>query len=245
MLKWSPWALLPLSFSLFTAGGLWVVYYIAVSDGTIAPLGSPYRGNGSLYAPYISIAGNNPPASCVFSEVMNLSAFLGFLIAILRYLQLKHRIQVWLNVVTLVGFSFVCFGLTLVGNFQLFHQTIIHNIGTFMTFVLGTLFCWVQSFITLRVNMNNEGKVVGVARFLLSAVITVCMVVYMTLMSQKLHVQAAQWQWALVMSFLTFFGTFAIEFRHSSFEAVCIELCVQPVSVSEPPTEIPMNKHEM
>ncbi|XP_068608769.1 transmembrane protein 150C [Brachionichthys hirsutus] len=244
MLNWSPWAFLPLFFSTFAAVGLWVVYFIAVSNGTIAPLGSPYRGNGSIYAPYISIAGQYPPASCVFGEVMNLSAFLGIIIVAFRYLQLKPRIQAWLNIVTLAGFSLACFGMTLVGNFQLFDQTIVHNCGSFMTFVFGAAFCWVQSYITLRVDVSNEGKAAAVLRFLLSALITLCLVSYMVFLSRRAHVQAAQWQWALVMSFLAFFGTFAIEFRRSNFEAVCVELRRQPLSMSEPAAEASMQQHD-
>ncbi|XP_051269290.1 transmembrane protein 150C [Dicentrarchus labrax] len=223
MLNCSPWALLPLTHSVLTAAGLWLVYFIAVSDERIAPLGSKYRRrNGSFYPPYISIAGNFPPASCFFSEVMNLSAFLAFIIAVLRYLQLKPIInRAWLNVGSLVVFSIACFGMTLVGNFQLFTDEIIHNFGTFMTFGLGTLFCWVQSYITLKVDMNNEGRKTAIIRFLLSASISICMILYFSLMAVGLHMQAAQCQWALVMFLLVFLGTFAIEFRLSRFEAVC------------------------
>lgn len=93
-----------------------------------------------------SIAGNFPPASCIFSEVMNLSAFVGasrvdhvhtglchttnyslliflcvagFILAVLRYLQVKNKMgKQWLNVGCLVAFCVACFGMTLVGNFQ-------------------------------------------------------------------------------------------------------------------------------
>lgn len=231
----SPWALLPPVYSVLTAAGLWLVYFVAVNNEKITPLGSTYRrGNGSLYPPYISVAGNFPPASCIFSEVMNLAAIGGFIIAVLRYLQLKHRIdKQWLNVSSLLMFSVGCFGMTLVGNFQLFNEESIHNIGTFMTFGLGTLFCWLQSYITVRVNLRSEGRKAGVLRFLLSASITVCMILYFSLMAQRLHTQATQCQWALVMFFLAFLGTFAIEFRHNSFSIVCTDNSGRPVCRSE------------
>ncbi|XP_044030830.1 transmembrane protein 150C isoform X2 [Siniperca chuatsi] len=206
----------------------------------IAPLGSKYRKiNGSFYPPYISIAGNSPPASCIFSEVMNLAAFVGLIIAVLRYLQLKHIIdKVWLNVGSLVIFSIACFGMTLVGNFQLFTQKMIHNIGAFLAFGLGMLFCWAQSYITLRVNIKNEGRKAAIIRFLLSGSITVCMIAYFSLMSQRLHMQAAQCQWALVMFFLIFLGTFAIEFRHSRFDLVCTDDSERPLSQGETFSEV-------
>ncbi|XP_035039995.2 transmembrane protein 150C isoform X2 [Hippoglossus stenolepis] len=220
----SPWALLPPVYSVCTAAGLWAVYFVAVNDEQIVPLSSQGRVNGSWYPPYISVAGNFPPASCIFSEVMNLAAFVGLIIAVLRYLQLKHTIvKPWLNIGSLVGFAIGCFGMTLVGNFQVFTDKMIHELGTLMTFGLGTLFCWVQSFITLKVNLRNEGRKVGIGRFLLSGAVTVCMIVRPVLMMKDLHMHAAGCQWALVMFFLAFMGTFAIEFRHNRFEMVCTD----------------------
>ncbi|XP_031157160.1 transmembrane protein 150C isoform X2 [Sander lucioperca] len=237
MWSWSSsrWALLPPVYSVLTAAGLWLVYFVAVNNEKIAPLGSSYRRrNGSFYPPYISVAGNFSPASCIFSEVMNLSAFGGFVIAVLRYLQLKHRTyHQWLNAGSLVAFSIGCFGMTLVGNFQVFTEEMIHNFGTLMTFGLGTLYCWVQSFITLRVDLKNEGRKAGIIRFLLSGSITVCMILYFSLIGQRLHMQAAQSQWALVMLFITFLGTFAIEFRHNRFDIVCTDNSGRTVSRSE------------
>uniref|UniRef100_UPI0037E83C50 transmembrane protein 150C n=1 Tax=Semicossyphus pulcher TaxID=241346 RepID=UPI0037E83C50 len=230
MLPCSPWALYPPFVSLFTAAGLWVVYFVAVCDNRIAPLGSNYRRNGSLYSPYISVAGNFPPASCIFSQVMNLAAFLGFILAVLRYNQLKHLMIKPLNISSLVVFSFACFGMTLVGNFQIFTDKMTHNLGTYMTFGLGTLFCWLQSVITLKVNIKNEGRKVGIVRFLLSGIITLCMILYFSLIAQRLHIQASQSQWALAMFFLIFLSTFAIEFRHNRFNIMCTDNSGHPES---------------
>ncbi|XP_047425965.1 transmembrane protein 150C [Mugil cephalus] len=219
----SLWALLPPVYSVVTAAGLWLVYAVAVYHENVITLGAPYRKrNGTHYPPFISVAGNFPPASCIFSEVMTLAAFGGFVIAVLRYLQLRNRnIKPWLNVTSLVAFSAGCFGMTLVGNFQIFNMKMIHNVGTQMTFGLGTLFCWMQSYITLRVNLNNEGRKVAVARFLLSGAITVCIILktYFFVMSQR--TEGAQCQWSLVMFFLIFLSTFGIDFRHIRLQIVC------------------------
>ncbi|XP_071771529.1 transmembrane protein 150C [Centroberyx gerrardi] len=239
MRKCSIWTFLPPMYSVFTAVGLWVVYFIAVEDKKITPLGSEYRRNGSRFPPYISIAGNDPPASCVFSQVMNLAAFVGFIIGVLRYLQLRNRVhKPWLNIGGLVAVSLACFGMTLVGNFQLSSDEDIHNVGTSMTFGLGTLFCWVQSVITLKVNLRNEGRKAAIPRFLLSGSITMCVILYFSLMAQRLHMHAARTQWALVMFFLAFFGTFAVEFRHYHFKVVCTDR-EPPLSQSETFSEVP------
>ncbi|XP_042339035.1 transmembrane protein 150C-like, partial [Plectropomus leopardus] len=102
----------------------------------------------------------------------------GLIIAVLRYLQVKHRMdKQWINVGSLIAFSVGCFGMTLIGNFQVLTEEMIHNLGTFVTFGLGASFCWVQSYITLTVNLQSEGRKVGFIRFLLSGSITVCMIV--------------------------------------------------------------------
>ncbi|KAI5100031.1 transmembrane protein 150C isoform X1 [Silurus meridionalis] len=239
MRKCSPWMFLPVMFSFFTSAGLWVVYFIAVEDDKITPLNSQYNRSVSKSPPYISIAGDAPPASCVFSQVMNMAAFVGFILGVLRYLQLKPRVRKpWLNIISLVAFSLACFGLTLVGNFQLSNDKELHNIGTYMTFCLGTLFCWVQSYMTLKVNLRNEGRRAGIPRFLLSGAVTFCMLLYFTLLAQRLHMYAARAQWALAMFFLAFLGTFAIEFRHHHFEIVCSDDQEPPVSLSETFSEV-------
>ncbi|XP_040929188.1 transmembrane protein 150C-like isoform X2 [Betta splendens] len=206
----------------------------------IAPLTAQFRTtNRSLYPPVVSIAGNFPPASCIFSEVMNLAAFGGFIIALLRYFQLKHLTdKPFLNVISLAAFSVGCFGMTLVGNFQLFNQERIHNFGTSLTFGLGTVFCWVQSYMTLRVNLQNRGLKVAVVRFLLCGCITVCLMLYPFLLSQDITLPAARCQWSLVMFFLMFLSTFAIDFQHYHFHVMCREMSSFPISTSETVTDM-------
>ncbi|XP_036833466.1 transmembrane protein 150C isoform X1 [Oncorhynchus mykiss] len=239
MRKCSPWTFLPAMYSLFTAAGLWVVYFIAVEDEKITPLSSEYNRSSLKSPPYISFAGNAPPASCVFSQVMNLAAFVGFIIGVLRYLQLKPQVhKPWLNISSLVALSLACFGMTLVGNFQLSNDKELHNIGTYMTFGLGTLFCWVQSVITLKVNLRSEGRRAGIPRFVLSGALTACMLFYFALIAQRLHMHAARAQWALVMFFLSFLATFAIEFRHCHFEIVCTDNRDPPLSLSATFSEV-------
>lgn len=230
---WSPWALLPPLFSAGVAVGLTAVYFMALADGKILPLTSDYRPNKSALPPYISIAGNSPPASCVFSQTMNLGAFTGAVIAVFRHRQLKNtQYKPWLNTVSLLLLSCGCFGMTLVGNFQVFVEEEVHNLGTFMTFGLGTVFCWIQSYVTLRVDFHKEGFRTSVLRFLLSAAITVCFILHSVLMSQGLHSHAARGQWALVMFLLIFIGTFSMEFRHSRLNVTVTDNGQEPVARS-------------
>ncbi|KAM4533126.1 transmembrane protein 150C [Fundulus diaphanus] len=167
------------------------------------------------------MAGNFPPASCIFSQVMNLAAFAGFVGGILRYLQLKNRFdKPWLNNVSLVLFSISCLAMTAVGNFQVLELKRIHDVATWVTFLLGLVYFLIQSYITLKVNLKNEGKIVAICRFLLSAAIILCIILKECL-GRLPYMHNVRCQWALVMFYLIFLGTFAIEFRHCRFEVVC------------------------
>nr|XP_020844063.1 transmembrane protein 150C isoform X1 [Phascolarctos cinereus] len=232
--KCSVWMFLPLVFTLFTSAGLWIVYFIAVEDNKIFSLNAPERKPGQKHAPYISIAGDEPPASCVFSQVMNMAAFLALVVAILRFIQLKPKVlNPWLNVSGLVALCLASFGMTLLGNFQLTNDEEIHNVGTSLTFGFGTLVCWIQAALTLKVNIKNEGRKIGIPRVILAASITLCVVLYFILMAQEIHMHAARIQWGLVMCFLCYFGTFAVEFRHYRYEIVCSEYQENFLSFSE------------
>lgn len=59
---------------------------------------------------------------------------------------------------------------------QLTNDEEIHNVGTSLTFGFGTLTCWIQAALTLRVNIKNEGRRVGVPRVVLAATVTLCVV---------------------------------------------------------------------
>lgn len=156
------------------------------------------------------------------------------MVAVLRFIQLKPKVlNPWLNISGLVALCLASFGMTLLGNFQLTNDEEIHNVGTSLTFGFGTLTCWIQAALTLKVNIKNEGRKTGIPRVILSASITLCVVLYFILMAQGIHMYAARVQWGLVMCFLSYFGTFAVEFRHYRYEIVCSEYQENFLSFSE------------
>lgn len=53
------------------------------------------------------------------------------------------------------------------------------------------------------------------------------------LMAQGIHMHASRIQWGLVMCFLCYFGSFAVEFRHYKFEIICSEIQENFLSFSE------------
>ncbi|XP_029025401.1 transmembrane protein 150C-like [Betta splendens] len=196
MCNLSPGALLPLFSSGFTAAGFWLV------DGA-----------------------NSAPASCIFSAVINVSAFLLFAVVFLRYCQLKSRAEVQcLNISGVVVFSFSFRGMLITGNIPFAVNGDLANNGSYMTFFAGLLYCWMQTIITLKVNLKKEGTMVGLLRVLLSMAITVCLTFFIYPMFQCSYVYLTPgFQWVVIMLYLVFFSTFAIEFRHYRFSIECTE----------------------
>nr|XP_005289526.1 modulator of macroautophagy TMEM150B [Chrysemys picta bellii] len=62
------WALLPVLLAIWGTVGFWVVYAMSVANGSV---------NVTVGFPYISTCGSDPPQSCIFSQVLNVGAFLG------------------------------------------------------------------------------------------------------------------------------------------------------------------------
>ncbi|XP_072354027.1 transmembrane protein 150C isoform X1 [Scyliorhinus torazame] len=223
MSKIHPWTFIPIVVGLLTAIGLWVVYIIAVEDKVICRLVFPKgKPTCKLLPPFISIAADKPPASCVFGQVVNLAASLVLCIAVLRYSQLKSKVsKPWLNILGLLAQSATSIGMTLVANFQLSNDLRVHNTGSVLFFGFGTLVCWIQVVLTFQTNINHEGLKVGIFRCLLAAAISITIILYIFLAAHNNLLHGARTQWALIMIFLFFIGTFAIEFRHSEFTIHC------------------------
>ncbi|XP_041037775.1 transmembrane protein 150C [Carcharodon carcharias] len=143
-------------------------------------------------------------------------------IAILRYTQLKSKVEKpWLNILGLLAQSTASIGMTLVANFQLSEDERIHNTGTILIFGFGTMVCWIQVVLTFQANIHNEGFRVGILRGMLATAISINIILYFFLVAQHKYLHGARAQWTLIMIFLLFIGTFAIEFRHSEFTIRC------------------------
>lgn len=102
--------------------------------------------------PYISETGSLPPASCVFSQFLNLGALLMLVALYVRYRQVDYDIKTqniklspkW----NTVGFKFgvaSCLGVSIVGNFQESNVISVHLIGAIMAFGVGSVYFGLQT----------------------------------------------------------------------------------------------------
>nr|XP_056719873.1 modulator of macroautophagy TMEM150B [Euleptes europaea] len=200
------WALLPVVLAIGGSIGFWVVYAMAVANGSV---------NITEAFPYISTCGAYPPQSCIFGQVLNLGAFLGVVICYLKYQQLRdYGCNSYLNVVGLV-FGLLCaLGSSVVGNFQQYNQLETHMFGAFLAFGVGILYFWTQAILTYRVKPRHGGLWIGPLRFCLSACGLVLLVATIVLFNVGLDSESAYCEWALAMDLFLLFGLFAVDFWH-------------------------------
>lgn len=112
-------------------------------------------GHCEVVLPYISDTGVHIPESCIFSQLLNIAAFLiAFTIAI-RYKQVEQQCRdnilpaadriFSLNRWALFLGLLSAFGLSIVANFQELQLFTIHMIGANLAFGLGLIYCATQT----------------------------------------------------------------------------------------------------
>ncbi|KAJ0000773.1 hypothetical protein NQD34_005793 [Periophthalmus magnuspinnatus] len=209
------WALLPLSLTVFGIAGIWIVYVISVSNGTV---------NITERFPYISECGSYTPQSTIFSQYCNICTIIGLWIVFVRFQQVRdygdHGKANTLGVI--LGFV-SCAGVSVLGNFQQSVQRLVHLVGAFTAFIVGLLYFWVQLFLTYRVQPSYDRHWVGPTRALCCCLCTALCVTMVALANTGHRSAAAACEWALVMLFFCLFGLFGAEFRHVD----CHRLTVQ------------------
>lgn len=142
------------------------------------------REDVSAIWPYISDAGSRAPESCIFGQFLNMAAVIAFVVMYIHYRHVKEfnvtdmPIILKLNYWSLWIAAFTCLGLSMVANFQETNSLPTHLTGAIMVFGLGTLYCWMQAFIShLMRNQATSSALSSCTRFILSALITVFFII--------------------------------------------------------------------
>jgi len=128
------------------------------------------------YFPYISDAASKKPESCVFSQLLNIGAFLGIIIVYLRYRLVKELNRASdlsldrLNIVALIVGCISSGGMSVVGNFQITAVFIVHLIGAFTCFGTGLIYCILQTAASYRMYPLYNGASICRIRLLVSVI---------------------------------------------------------------------------
>ncbi|KAK2833728.1 hypothetical protein Q5P01_017617 [Channa striata] len=209
------WALLPISLAVFGTVGIWTVFAVAVTNGSV---------NLTDGVPYISKCGSYNPQSCLFSQICNICSALSIWIVVIRFQQVKdYGDHGKANVASIVLGFISSLGISIIGNFQQSVLKEVHLFGAFLVFFVGLAYFWVQLVLTYRVQPSQDRCWVGPARAACCSFCTI-LVFGMSILHNTGHVsEAAVCEWVLVMLFFCLFGLFGAEFRHVD----CHRLTVQ------------------
>ncbi|XP_006868356.1 PREDICTED: transmembrane protein 150B [Chrysochloris asiatica] len=228
---WGYLSLLPVFLAFWAVTGIWTVFAIAVANKSV-DLREGF--------PYISLCGSYPPQSCIFSQVLNMGAAMAAWICILRYHQLQNwGVERWFNQLILWTGLLSALGASVVGNFQQKNQRHTHLTGAFFAFFVGTLYFWLQLFLSWRKrNLPQPGPPwIWLFRLGLCTMCTILMVIMVVLHSWlPLRSASASCEWAVAMLLLTLFGLLAVDF--SCLDGCTLSLQSAP-GLSAPPAASP------
>ncbi|XP_014676392.1 PREDICTED: DNA damage-regulated autophagy modulator protein 2-like [Priapulus caudatus] len=191
--------LLPLSVSILVPFTFIISYVIAIARGDVEPA-----------FPYISDTGTEPPESCIFGQLLNISAVLIGLSVYVRYRQTIEyhregpRALLRLNKISLVLGVVAALGVSLVANFQLVFLKNKANIAGMLSmkkFTGDDMTKWYP----------EDG---GWPEHLVS---TAC-------------------EWVMAISFILYFATYILEFRKIEMTEIQVYIVeeMQPLPIKEP-----------
>ncbi|KHN72428.1 DNA damage-regulated autophagy modulator protein 1 [Toxocara canis] len=131
---------------------------------------------------FISDGGALPPESCIFGELLNLSAMFVAITVYVRHLQIvtfydkihhvHGRWRMGSTIMMWLGFV-VAFGVSLVANVQETSIPVLHGIGAFMAFLVGVIYIWSQIAFTFVMRPTMTHTSITVARVVFGVFTTV------------------------------------------------------------------------
>lgn len=160
------WHLIPIALGVISFGGMIFTYFLAKHNCHIE----------KWYLPYISYTGTEYPESSVFGLLLNVEGFIGIIIVVLLWRFMRHMNQKTnLNCASVIMGILSCFGVIMVGNFQVTKNKVPHYIGAFLAFIIGTVYCGLTSILTHKFYRSigksyHYSMVVCVLRYLMTSI---------------------------------------------------------------------------
>ncbi|XP_063291630.1 modulator of macroautophagy TMEM150B [Pelobates fuscus] len=200
------WALLPVFLAIWATVGTWIVYVMAVNNGSV---------NIADGFPYISTCGAYPPQSCIFSQVLNVGAMLAAWICVIRFQQIRdYGFHSHLNSASLAMGLLTALGTSIVANFQQSIQLQVHLVGAFLAFFVGNVYFWMQTVLTYHLKSMPLQHIVGTMRFCLSIASTALIAMIVVFFAIGFKSESAICEWIVAMILFGLFGSFSFEFYY-------------------------------
>lgn len=234
--KMSQIYLLPIAVFLLFQTTFICTYIAAIVQGHVVPA-----------VPYISDAATYSPESCVFGQFINIGCVLLGIVIYIRYRQIEklmyhHTALIpvtskWNSLSVWIGIG-SCLGCSIVANFQETNVRIIHFIGAFTCFGLGTVYFWFQALISYNVHEYSGSIQLAHIRLGLSVLCTIFFIIvavtgiishilfegqnprqwYPSDGGWKYHVASSISEWIVSTIFSFYIISFSDEFRLITFD---------------------------
>lgn len=219
-------------------------YIAAVIQGHVVP-----------DVPYISDAATYSPESCVFGQFINIGCVLLGIVIYIRYRQIEKLIYhhpemlapinkmnnnaVWIGILS-------CLGCSIVANFQETNVRIVHFVGAFTCFGMGTVYFWIQALISYDIHQFMGSIRMAHFRLVLSAfctiffiIVAVCGIISHILFEGKdprkwypsdggwrYHIASSISEWIVATIFCFYILSFTDEFKLIDIDHPTISLMV-------------------
>lgn len=202
------------------------------------------RGDVDPGFPYISDTGARRPESCVFGQMLNIAAAAALATLYVRYKQVENFLvklpdEKLLKVQRLNKFALFCavaisLGMSLVANFQETSVLGVHVVGALLAFGVGTLYEFIQTYISYKMHPEvNDKKIchIRLAFSVLSMIFLLTTTIATSFAKVPIkfhwgpgddgfaaHLTSTIAEWCLAASFLGFFYTFIRDFQVISMD---------------------------
>jgi len=205
-------------------------------------------GHTDMIWPYISDTGTVPPESCFFGQMLNIGALLLVITVFIRYKQMAdfypgHSKQILLkrlNTLSIWLGSLGALGVSLVANFQETSVAPVHFLGAALCFGLGTIYLWLQVYLSWHLRPPSWPKLVPIIRLGLALLDTVGLsltVISMLLAynergsqtdlhwdveeGREFHLVSTVSEWVMSVAFSLFILSFVPDFNNFVLESHC------------------------
>ncbi|BES93808.1 Frag1/DRAM/Sfk1 family [Nesidiocoris tenuis] len=165
-------------------------------------------GHVSTILPYISDTGNHMPESCIFSQFLNMTAFLLLICVYIRYLQIESLAtfktpigpRLSYNAISWYTGFLACLGMGIVANFQVENIYQVHYVGALLSFVGGSFYFSFQTIFSYHLSKLDNSRYLFYTRCalcVLSACLCVLAIAYGITSSAEYHGNnSSHWSWS-------------------------------------------------
>ena len=195
--------------------------------------------------PYISNTGTTVPASCYFGFFLNLTSVCAIMTMFHQHRFLENHESLMIpttssslstnryfhainDVAFFVG-MLSGLGVTIVANFQTSSVSLIHYIGAAMVFIVGGVYCWMQTYLAFVLYKKSNYRKMFILRLFLASFLTlslIILVIGVLVAVQQIGHRATILHWTAQMKVCNYYFFIIIKFlKNSCNKRILFTIC--------------------